>query len=570
MMSATATGGMDAAAMDRSEAGALAAREPTTKEIRLVVGASSAGTIFEWYDFFIYGTLAYILKDAFYDVDDPTLGLLLVWSTFAVGFAFRPIGAILFGFLGDRLGRKYTFLVTVTLMGIATAGVGFIPTVDTIGVAAPIIVIGLRVIQGLALGGEYGGAAIYVAEHAPPEKRGYYTSFIQASVAGGFVLSIIVVLACRFLIPEDDFQSWGWRVPFLLSILLLVISLWMRLKLSESPVFQAMKAAGETSGNPFIESFTYPGNKKRIFVALFGVTGVLTTIWYTAFFSGMSFLRGPMHVDDLTVEWILLISGAISMSFYVLVGKWSDRVGRRKPIIIGALATLALLFPAFWGLGSLANPALATAAERAPIAISGPECVTDPFAELFDREQTDCGKVLETLTASGVPYTLTPASELSLTAAGVPIALQPEWFASGTDRAAGIQAALAPYGFDFQKQQPDFINLVGIVAILLGLGLLSALTYGSVAALLSEMFPPRIRYSSMSIPYHIGAGYLGGFLPLIAGVIVASTGNIYSGLWYTWGVVAFGVLVAWWGLPSGPPTDFSDDASRSPVATDAG
>ncbi|MDP4605520.1 MAG: MFS transporter, partial [Erythrobacter sp.] len=420
-----------------AEAQALAAREPSEQEIRLVIGASSAGTIFEWYDFFIYGTLAYILKDAFYATDNETLGLLLVWSTFAVGFAFRPLGAVLFGFLGDRLGRKYTFLVTVTLMGIATAGVGLIPTVDTIGMAAPIIVIILRVLQGLALGGEYGGAAIYVAEHAPPEKRGYYTSFIQASVAGGFVLSIIVVLACRFLIPADAFEAWGWRVPFLLSIILLAISLWMRLKLSESPVFQAMKEAGETSGNPFIESMTYPGNPKRLFVALFGITGILTTIWYTAFFSGMSFLRGPMHVDDLTVELILLVSGLIVMSFYIVVGKWSDRVGRKKPIIIGAAATLALLFPLFWMMGSLANPALAEAAERTPITVSGPECVTDPFAELFKREQTDCGKVLETLTASGVPYTLTPGDTLSLSAGGNPIALDPAWFSDGAARRTG-------------------------------------------------------------------------------------------------------------------------------------
>jgi MFS family permease len=554
-MSATRASGTQAT----NEAGALAEREPTKSEIRLVVGASSAGTIFEWYDFFIYGTLAYILKDAFYDVDDPTLGLLLVWSTFAVGFAFRPIGAILFGFLGDKLGRKYTFLVTVTLMGIATAGVGFIPTVDTIGVAAPIIVIVLRVLQGLALGGEYGGAAIYVAEHSPPNQRGYYTSYIQASVAGGFVLSIIVVLGCRFLIPEAEFEAWGWRVPFLLSILLLAISLWMRLMLSESPVFKAMKEAGETSGNPFVESFTYPGNKKRIFVALFGVTGILTTIWYTAFFSAMSFLRGPMHLEDLAVELILLVAGGIAMTFYILIGKWSDTVGRKLPIIIGALATLVLLFPAFWGLGSLANPGLAEASERTPIAVSGPQCTTDPFAELFDRDQTDCGKILGTLTASGVTYTLTPGEELSLTAAGEPIAIDPAWFESGAARTEGIHAALSEYGFDFSKQQPGFANLVGIVAILLLLGMLSALTYGSVAALLSEMFPPRIRYSSMSIPYHIGAGYLGGFLPLIAGVIVASTGDIYSGLWYTWGVVAFGVVVAWWGIPGGPPRDFGED-----------
>lgn len=543
-----------------------AQREPSDKEIRLVIGASSAGTIFEWYDFFIYGTLAYILKDAFYDVDNETLGLLLVWSTFAVGFAFRPIGAILFGFLGDRLGRKYTFLVTVTLMGIATAGVGLIPTVATIGIAAPIIVILLRVIQGLALGGEYGGAAIYVAEHAPPEKRGFYTSFIQASVAGGFVLSIAVVLACRWLIPAEDFVAWGWRVPFLLSIILLGISLWMRLKLSESPVFQAMKEAGETAKNPFVESFTYPGNKRRIFVALFGITGILTTIWYTAFFSGMSFLRGPMNVDDLTVELLLFVSGLIAMSFYVFVGKWSDRVGRKKPIIIGAALTLVLLFPAFWGLGSLANPGLERAAQETPVTVTGPQCETDPFAELFNREQTPCGKVLETLTASGVPYTLTEGPDLLLAAGGQSIALDPMWFEDGAARRDGIRSALGEYGFDFTKQQPDAANLLGIVGLLLGLGMLSALTYGSVAALLSEMFPPKIRYSSMSIPYHIGAGYLGGFLPLIAGVIVASTGNIYSGLWYTWIVVAFGLIVAIWGIPGGPPRDFEDSGNAPPAS----
>lgn len=549
---------MSAAAEGR-EASALADREPTASEIRLVVGASSAGTIFEWYDFFIYGTLAYILKDAFYQVDDPTLGLLLVWSTFAVGFAFRPIGAVLFGFLGDRLGRKYTFLVTVTLMGVATAGVGFIPTVDQIGVAAPIIVILLRVMQGLALGGEYGGAAIYVAEHAPPDKRGFYTSFIQASVVGGFVLSIIVVLLCRAIIPADDFAEWGWRVPFLLSILLLIISLWMRFKLSESPVFKAMKEAGETSGNPFIESFTYPGNKRRIFVALFGVAGILTTIWYSAFFSTLSFLKGDMRLDETTVEIIMLVAGGLSMAFYIWVGKWSDRVGRKKPIIIGALATLALIFPIFWGMGSLANPGLAEAAERTPVVVTGSECVTDPFAELLDREPSDCGKVLGTLIASGVAYTVEPGETLGITVAGEPVAIGDDWLSDGAARTVGLQEQLGAAGFDFTRQTPPLLNIIGIIALLLGVGMLSALTYGSVAALLSEMFPPKIRYSSMSIPYHIGAGYLGGFLPLISGIIVASTGNVYSGLWYTWIVVAFGVVVAWFGLKGGPPQDFADD-----------
>ena len=541
-----------------ASAAASANREPTDKEIRLVIAASSAGTIFEWYDFFIYGTLAGLIGAAFFPSGNETLQILLVWAGFAVGFGFRPLGAILFGFLGDRLGRKYTFLVTVTLMGIATAGVGLIPDAATIGIAAPIIVIGFRILQGLALGGEYGGAAIYVAEHAPPEKRGFYTSFIQASVVGGFVLSIIVVLTCRWLIPAEDFAAWGWRVPFLLSIILLGISLWMRLKLSESPVFKAMKEAGETSGNPFIESFTYPGNKKRIFVALFGITGVLTTIWYTAFFSSLSFLRGPMRVDESVVEWMLLAGGLISMSFYLVIGRWSDKIGRKLPIILGAGLSLALLFPVFWGMGHLANPGLSAAAERTPVVVTGQNCTPDPFAELFGREQTDCGKLLDALTSSGVRYELREGGALGLSVGGEAQPLDPALFAQGPALRDGVRDALSAKGFDFSTQVPPVANILGIVGLLLVMGMLSALTYGSVAALLTEMFPPQIRYSSMSIPYHIGAGYLGGFLPLIAGIIVARSGDIYAGLWYTWVVVAFGLLVAWWGLPSGPPRDFGD------------
>ena len=549
-----------------SAAATSAIREPSAKEIRLVIAASSAGTIFEWYDFFIYGALAALIGKAFFPSGNETLELLLVWAGFAVGFGFRPLGAILFGFLGDRLGRKYTFLVTVTLMGVATAGVGMIPSAASIGIAAPIIVIGFRILQGLALGGEYGGAAIYVAEHAPPEKRGFYTSFIQASVVGGFVLSIVVVLACRAVIPEDDFAAWGWRIPFLLSIVLLGISLWMRLKLSESPVFQAMKEAGETSSNPFKESLTYPGNPKRIFVALFGITGVLTTIWYTAFFSTLSFLRRDMRVDESVVEWTLLIAGFLSMFLYLIVGKWSDRVGRKKPIIIGAIATLALLFPIFWTMGSLANPALAQAARDNPVIVSGQNCDTDPFAELFDREQSPCGKLLETLTASGVAYDVRESDRLGLSVGGEPIAMEAGWSDDAAARRDDVQAALAARGFDFATQTPPLVNVLGIGALVLLMGGLSALTYGSVAALLSEMFPARIRYSSMSIPYHIGAGYLGGFLPLIAGIIVARTGDVYAGLWYTMAVVGFGLIVAWWGLPDGPPKDFEEGDAAPPVS----
>ena len=544
---------------------AVAAHEPSAKEIRLVIAASSAGTIFEWYDFFIYGTLAALIGKAFFPADNETLQLLLVWAGFAVGFCFRPLGAILFGFLGDRLGRKYTFLITVTLMGIATAGVGMIPGAASIGLAAPALVILLRILQGLALGGEYGGAAVYVAEHAPIEKRGFYTSFIQASVVGGFVLSVIVVIACRAFIPEETFNAWGWRVPFILSLILLAISLWMRLKLSESPVFKAMKASGEMVKNPFVESFTYPGNKKRIFVALFGITGVLTTIWYTAFFSGLSFLKGPMRMDPAVAEWIMLAAGAISMGFYLMVGRWSDKVGRKTPIIIGAAASLVLLFPLFWGIGALANPGLAASAERAPVVVSGQQCTYDPFAS---KQATDCGKLLADLTALGVSYDVgaVNAAGTGLTVGDTHLDLAGLGATDDAARKAAIQSALEQQGYDFAKQTPPLASIIGIIALISGLGLLSALTYGSVAALLAEMFPPQIRYSSMSIPYHIGAGYLGGCLPLIASYIVATTGNAYAGLWYTWGVVAFGLVVAWWGIPGGKPRDFAASDEPPPVA----
>ena len=531
--------------------------EPSKSEMRLVILASSAGTIFEWFDFFIYGTLAALIGKAFFPADNVTLQLLLVWAGFAVGFGFRPLGAVLFGYLGDRLGRKYTFLVTVTLMGIATAGVGLVPSAETIGIAAPIIVILLRILQGLALGGEYGGAAIYVAEHSPPNQRGWYTSFIQSSVVGGFVLSVIVVLACRTFIPPAAFEAWGWRVPFLLSLILLGISLWMRLKLSESPVFQAMKAAGETSANPFVESFTYPGNAKRIFVALFGVAVGLTLIWYTAFFSSLSFLKGPMRLDGTRAEILVGIGGLISMSFYLLWGKISDRIGRKKPLIWANLLILVLVFPIFWGLGALANPGLAAAARLAPVVVVGPDCSYDPFS---GTQATQCGKLLEDLTASGVPYELRGATGLALTVGDKPLGLESYPWDDGKARKTALQGELAQYGYDFTPVKPSLGNSVLIVVLLCALGMLSAMNYGPVAALLTEMFPPRIRYSSMSIPYHLGAGFFGGFLPLIAAYIVAKSGNLYAGLWYTWVFTALALVVAWWGLPDGPPREFSDDA----------
>ncbi len=531
-------------------------REPDASEIRLVISASSAGTVFEWYDFFVYGTLAPMIAATFFPSDNPTLSILLTWAGFAIGFGFRPLGAILFGFLGDRLGRKYTFLITVTLMGAATAAVGMVPSYASLGIAAPLIVILLRILQGLALGGEYGGAAIYVSEHSPPNRRGFFTGFIQASVIGGFVLSLAVVLACRLLIPADAFAVWGWRLPFLLSMLLLAISLWMRLKLSESPVFKAMKEEGTTSRNPFVESFTYPGNKKRIFVALMGVACGLTIIFYTALFSTLSFLKGPMRVDDTAAELIVGAASLIAVPSFVYFGWLSDRVGRKKPIVWGYLVTIVLLFPLFWGIAELANPKLAQASRSIPVEVSGPGCSFNPFAS---QQATPCGLLIEDLTALGVRYELAESESLRLTAGGAPLPIRDYAWGERDARRAQITQWLGEYGYDLGKQVPPAANIVGIVLILVVFGSLSGATFGPVASLLSEMFPPQIRYSSMSIPYHIGTGYFGGFLPLISGTIVALSGNIFAGLWYTWILLVIAVAVAWWGLPSGPPRDFADE-----------
>lgn len=531
--------------------------EPSASDIRLVIAASSAGTVFEWYDFFIYGTLASIIGKTFFPSDNATLQVLLVWAGFAVGFGFRPLGAILFGYLGDKLGRKYTFLVTVTLMGVATAGVGMIPSADSIGLFAPAIVIFLRVLQGLALGGEYGGAAIYVAEHAPGGRRGYYTSYIQASVVGGFVLSLIVVLSSKALMTDEFWLAWGWRVPFLLSIALLAVSLWMRLKLSESPVFQAMKEQGELAGNPFVESFTYPGNKRRIFIALFGVAAGLTVIWYTAMFTGLSFLKSAMRMEDTYAEIVVGVGAALGMGFFILFGALSDRIGRKKPIVFGYAATLLLMFPAFWLMGAAANPELAAAAARNPVVVSGADCNYSPFAS---EQDSNCGKLLGDMAASGITYTLQDAPTFAVTVGGAALNMSTfPWDGKAAARTAALQAELTKFGYDFAKVKPSFGRTVAVLAALLGLMALSGATYGPVAALLSEMFPPRIRYSSMSIPYHLGTGYFGGFLPLISSYIVARTGDPYAGLWYTWVIVLIGLIVALWGLKPGLPADFKDD-----------
>lgn len=522
--------------------------------MRLVIAASSAGTVFEWYDFFIYGTLGAILSKTFFPTGNATLEMLLFWLVFAVGFGFRPLGAILFGYLGDKLGRKYTFLVTVTLMGIATAGVGLIPSAASIGLWAPAIVIFLRILQGLALGGEYGGAAIYVAEHAPFEKRGYFTSYIQASVVGGFVLSLVVVLGCKAVMDAETWTAWGWRVPFLLSLALLAVSLWMRFKLAESPVFLAMKEEGEIAGNPFVESFTYPGNKKRIFIALFGVAAGLTVIWYTAMFSGLGFIKATMHVEDTTAEILVGIGALVGMGFYLWAGHLSDRIGRKKPIVIGYALTLLLLFPTYWYMGSVTQP-------RDPAAqwtIAGPDCSYSAFAAV---QPTDCGKLMGDFTSAGIGYSLEQAPALALSVGGRVLPVDQLDWQDAKARKAQIETLAGTRVFSVEKIQPTAMQSLKIIAALLVLMALSGATYGPVAALLAEMFPARVRYSSMSIPYHIGTGYFGGFLPFIASYIVAKTGDPYSGLWYTWGVVLMAFLVAVWGLPNGKAREFGSDAA---------
>jgi MFS family permease len=513
-----------------------------SSDMRLVIGASSAGTIFEWYDFFIYGTLAAFIGKSFFPADNAVLQTLLVWAGFAVGFGFRPLGAVLFGYLGDRLGRKYTFLVTVTLMGIATAGVGFIPPAASIGIAAPILVILLRILQGLALGGEYGGAAIYVVEHAPGNRSGYFSGYIQASVVGGFVFSLIVVLTCKAVFSDETWAAWAWRLPFILSLGLLAISLWMRFKLSESPVFREMKEAGELSRNPIKESFTYPGNKKRIFVALFGIAAGLTVIWYTAMFTGLSFLKGPMRMDETWAEIIVGLSAGMGMIFFVLFGHISDKIGRKKPVVIGYVLTLLLLLPIFWMMGHAANPGQAETARSAPITVVADQCDFDVLAE---KQASACGQILSQLSKLGVHYDISTSAGGSESGPVLRIGANT---VAITDARTQIQPALEAAGYDFSKQKPSAGSIAIIMFGLLVLSALSGMTYGPVAALLAEMFPPAIRYSSMSIPYHIGTGYFGGFLPLISSYIVARTGDPYSGLWYTMAVVLMSLLVTMWGL----------------------
>ncbi|WP_293884164.1 MFS transporter [Sphingomonas sp.] len=508
---------------------------------RLVIVASSLGTVFEWYDFFVYGTLAALIGRLFFPGASPGAGFLLALATFGAGFGVRPVGAVVFGILGDRLGRKYTFLITITLMGLATGAIGFLPTYAQAGIVAPILLVGMRLLQGLALGGEYGGAAIYVAEHAPANRRGFYTSFIQASVIGGFLLSLMVVLASGAFVDPVQWESWGWRIPFLFSFLLLAISLWIRLKLNESPVFAAMKAAGATSKNPLREAFDSGPKVRRVLAAMIGVAAGLTVVWYTAQFQALYFLQNALRMDDTAARIVIGIAACFSLVWFVLFGWLSDRIGRKKIILTGYALTIVLMFPLFHWMASLANPGLSAAMARSPVVVSGSDCRYDPFAT--KGQSTACGKLLDALSKKGVAYTKIKG------AAGAAPGVTIGGTVVDVSDPVLLEAALKAKGYPLDKTVPPLRNAALLVLCVTIIGFLSGMTFGPVAAYLVELFPARTRYTSLSIPYHIGTGYFGGFLPFISQYVVARTGDPFAGIWYTIIVVAMAFIVLLFGLP---------------------
>jgi MFS family permease len=526
-----------------------------TSEQRLVIFASSLGTVFEWYDFYIYGTLAVFLAKYFFSNVPANVAFIFTLLAFAAGFAVRPFGALIFGRLGDMIGRKYTFLITMSLMGIGTFFIGVLPGFATWGILAPIVLIALRLVQGLALGGEYGGAAIYVAEHAPANKRGYYTSWIQTTATLGLFMALLLILGIRTWMGEAAFGDWGWRIPFLLSAILLAVSIWIRLKLSESPLFQRMVDEGKQSKRPLSEAFGEWKNLKIAIAALLGATAGEAVVWYGGQFYALFFLTQTLKVPGATASILIALGLLIGTPCFILFGALSDKIGRKPIILAGFALAVVTYFPIFQGITHFANPKLETALANAPVTVTADpsECSFQFKATGVEKYTTGCDVIKAALVGLSVNYNniTAPAG----TKASVQIGDQ-TIAADAPNLAAAIKTAVTAHGYP-ASADPNDINYPMTVLLLVILVVYVTMVYGPIAAWLVELFPTRIRYSGLSLPYHIGNGWFGGFLPATVFAIVATTGNIYSGLWYPIGVAAMAFIIGLIFLPETKDRDIT-------------
>jgi MFS family permease len=526
-----------------------------TAEERKVIFASSLGTVFEWYDFYIYGTLGVFLAKYFFSTVPANVAFIFTLLAFAAGFAVRPFGALIFGRLGDMIGRKYTFLITMTLMGLGTFFIGLLPGYATWGIAAPIVLIALRLVQGLALGGEYGGAATYVAEHAPKDRRGYYTSWIQTTATLGLFLALLLILGIRTWQGEETFGDWGWRIPFLLSGILLIISIWIRLTLNESPVFQRMKDEGKTSKRPLTEAFGEWAHAKIAILALFGATAGEAVVWYGGQFYALFFLTQTIKVPGVPAQIMIVVALALATPFFVIFGILSDKIGRKPIILAGFLLAAITYFPLFKGITHFANPKLEAALSGSPVVvISDPsECSFQFKATGTEKFTTGCDIAKSALVNLSVNYTNQDAPK------GTPAQVKigdTTLSATAADFAKSLPAAIKAHGYP-ASADPNEINYVMTTVLLWVLVVYVTLVYAPIAAWLVELFPSRIRYSGMSLPYHIGNGWFGGFLPATVFAIVAWTGNIYSGLWYPIVIAVMSLVIGFLFLPETKDVDIT-------------